>query len=339
MTNVIILTEGSKAIGYGHISRCSALAQAFSKIKPGINVKFIVRTDKQAKVFLASNNVNFVSLDWLKRVDRIQELVRDETIIIVDSYQAPQNFYKRLYMFEYKPFVVAMDDYNRIRYDADAIINVSVANKRDASYKKRKGVKYLTGNKYTILRREFCGIFKKNINKEVKDVLIVFGGAEWYKLITNIINLLNSRGFNLHIVSPDKSVCDFAKNIGYYSYSNLNAKEMCSLMLKIDLCIAGGGQTINELAYLGVPTIAICLARNQLENIKHWENTGFLEYIGWYHDEKLFKRLTNAVNKFVPYKERIRRNKVGRSCVDGKGVLRVTAWILEKSAYSKQKNL
>lgn len=314
------------------MSRCLALAQSFNETKPEIDVKFIVRTDSRAKDFLKSNDVNFLCLNWLKRLDRIQELIGHETIIIIDSYQSPASFYKRLHESKCKPYVVAIDDYNRLRYEVDAIVNVSVKDKRSVGYKKRNGVEYLVGNKYLPLRKEFWKSPNKRINKKIKNILVSFGGADYLNLTIDVINLLSDYDFNVHVTSMSKKVCAIFNSSKVNIHSNLSTKDMYLLMHKTDLCISGGGQVLTELAYLGIPTIAVCLAQNQIGNIKRWENAGFIEYIGWYRDKNLSKKIIKVVNKFRPYKERVRRSKIGKSYVDGNGALRLTEWILGKSA-------
>jgi len=328
MINVLILTEGGAKIGYGHMSRCLALSQAFNETRPEVDVKFIVRADKRAKAFLKSNNVNFVSLDWVKRLDKIQELIGKETIIIVDSYQAPQIFYKRLRMFKYKPYLAAIDDCNRIRYEADAIINFSVRDRYDIGYKKSNSIKYLVGNEYLVFRKEFYKKPGKRINKKIRNILISLSGADCNKLVTGIVNLLANYGLNLHVVSPDKSIHNLFNGSKIKVYSDLSTKDICSLMMKVDLCISGGGQILNELAYLGVPTIAICLARNQLENIKRWKKTGFLEYIGWHRDKDILLNLEKSLNGMGNIDVRKQRSKSGKNTADSNGRLKIVKVLL-----------
>ena len=160
--------------------------------------------------------------------------------------------------------------------------------------------------------------------------MISLGGSDQRKLVGSIANLLAGHNFNLHVVIPKKSTNSFFKEPKINMYYDLNAKDMGLLMQRVDLCIAGGGQILNELAYLGVPTIAIGLAENQLENVKSWKKIGFLEYIGWHKDKDLLKKMNMAVNKFITYPERVKRSKLGRKYVDGKGALRVADRIFKK---------
>lgn len=60
------------------------------------------------------------------------------------------------------------------------------------------------------------------------------------------------------------------RNIRFF-YS-LDAEHMKTLMLESDVAISAGGQTLYELASVGLPTIAIQVVDNQSEDI-----SGFLK--------------------------------------------------------------
>jgi spore coat polysaccharide biosynthesis predicted glycosyltransferase SpsG len=110
-----------------------------------------------------------------------------------------------------------------------------------------------------------------------------------------------------------------------------NAAEMRKVMLESDIAISAGGQTLYELARVGVPTIGICIAENQLQNIQRWRKSGFLKYAGWYNEKNLLEKIVEAVNKFMSYEERVRRSEIGRSYVDGKGTRRIISELIMKA--------
>jgi spore coat polysaccharide biosynthesis predicted glycosyltransferase SpsG len=97
-------------------------------------------------------------------------------------------------------------------------------------------------------------------------------------------------------------------------------------MLEADICISGGGQTTYELARVGVPTIGICFAENQLNNLKYGEKEGYLKFIGWYDDKSLLIKIVNGVKSLNFYKL-VHMSRSGRKSVDGKGVLRILKYI------------
>lgn len=328
---ISILTEGGSSIGYGHITRCMALAERFSSIKSVKNTRLVVNADKRAEGFLKLNGAKFINLDWVNKTDKTKDLISASNITIVDSYLAPKPFYKSICAPKKYSCLAVIDDYSRLDYDADVIINPSICTARQMGYKKKRGTKYLVGRDYVILRKEFCGLPKKNINKEIKNVMVTFGGKDYPGFVTKVIGLLADKGFNLHVVSSgiNKIRALNGKNVRFYP--SLNSSGLLNLMLKSDLCISAGGQTTYELAAAGVPTISICFAKNQLLNLKCWEKTGFIEYAGSCDKEGIIDSLDSAVFRLLPYEERLRRSKIGRKMIDGLGAERIVEALLSDS--------
>ena len=62
--NVVILTEGGKNYGLGHVARCCSIYQAFEEYD--IFPKFVVNGDESVKTILL--NIPFEILDWLNEL-------------------------------------------------------------------------------------------------------------------------------------------------------------------------------------------------------------------------------------------------------------------------------
>lgn len=82
MKKIFILTEGGKNIGFGHITRCIALCQAFKE--RGISPEFILNTDKTTAELLKS--IKHKIFNWLKEQQRIFVLIKDADIEIIVLY-------------------------------------------------------------------------------------------------------------------------------------------------------------------------------------------------------------------------------------------------------------
>lgn len=324
MTKINIFTEGGEDIGLGHLTRCIAFSQAIKEIDADIKIKFIISGDNSAIEFLKDYDIYFINFDWQKQDDKILDLVRNNDLVVIDSYLANESVYDKISTVLYKRFnlnssilnpLVMIDDYNRIEYPAGIVVNPSIYGDK-LNYPQKGDVIYLLGKDYIILRKEFWDVPIKKINKKVKNILITFGGINHSALIYKIINYLRNKfDFNFYLVG---------------SKNRVDAKEIFNLMLKADICISGGGQATYELARIGVPTIGICFAENQRLNLEGWQKAGFIEYVGWYKDENILDRLIDSINKLIPYQERIKRNKIGRSYIDGKGVNRIVEIVLNK---------
>jgi spore coat polysaccharide biosynthesis predicted glycosyltransferase SpsG len=105
---------------------------------------------------------------------------------------------------------------------------------------------------------------------------------------------------------------------------------MKRIMLESDIAISAGGQTLNELASVGVPTIGICMVENQLGNVKGWEKVGFLEYAGWNKENNFIKKIKNLLKYLEDIEIRESKSKIGRKFVDGKGAKRIAKYMLAK---------
>ncbi|MEW6008472.1 MAG: UDP-2,4-diacetamido-2,4,6-trideoxy-beta-L-altropyranose hydrolase [Candidatus Omnitrophota bacterium] len=305
---VSILTEGGKAIGFGHITRCISLSQAFEE--KGIVSEIIVEADEGILDLLKGKNYRI--FNWLREKNKLIEIVGNADIVIIDSYLLEKSLYRRVCEIE-RGRIVIIDDYNRLEYANGFVVNPSIYGDT-VNYSQKDSIIYLLGKDYILLREEFWDIPEKKINKKIKKALITFGGMNHCDFIHKIIDYLKER-FDLNFFTVDSR-----KN-------RLNAKEMLSLMLEVDVCISAGGQTINELARVGVPTIGICFAPNQSLNLNNWARKGFLEFAGWYNYKDLFKKIKKLLIS-LRYEKRIKMSKIGRRFVDGQGARRVVKEIL-----------
>lgn len=310
--NICILTEGGENIGFGHLSRCLALTQGIRKINKKAKIEFIINQDINAAKFLRRQNLRPISFNWLEKRKKAVSLSRQADIVVIDSYLAPAAFYSEFGKGKHNPYVVAIDDYNRIKYDADIVITPSL------SYG-------------TILRKEFWELPKKKIKKNIMEILITFGGKDYGNFMDNFVRKLSKKFpyFSYHILSPKRNFSwdRYLEYLKIKVYSNLYGQDMRNLMLKCDVCISGGGQTLYELARCGVPTIGICFARNQMPNLEKWRGLGFLEFVGWYNSKNIVKKVTNSLNK-IDFKTRRKMSQIGRRCIDGRGAIRIANEIL-----------
>jgi len=298
---ILILTEGGEKIGFGHITRCIALCEAFEE--KCINPELLFNGENSIIDFLKRKN--FKIYDWIKNKEKLFRNIAKSDFIVIDSYLAEKSIYDKISEVT-SGKILMIDDYNRIDYPKGILVNPSIYGDK-LNYSKKNDIIYLFGKDYIILRKVFWNVPEKIINKKVKNVLITFGGMNNYDLANKIGDYLKEK-FNIKIYIVN------VKN------NKLTAKEMLNLMLESDVCISGGGQTTYELARVGVPSIGICLAENQKFNLMGWKSLGFMENLCWdYEDESLIEKIYNSFNSLLSYQKRKKLNEIGRSYVDGQG--------------------
>jgi len=98
---------------------------------------------------------------------------------------------------------------------------------------------------------------------------------------------------------------------------------MANLMLSADLCIGAGGTTTWERCCVGLPTITIILAENQKGISESLDREGAIINLGWYQNVNE-NNITECINELIDNPGKIQSmTDIGRSLVDGEGVIRV----------------
>lgn len=319
---VFILTEGGKDFGFGHITRCISICQAFEEV--GIRPELIVNGDETVHSLLKDKNCKI--FDWLNDQRLLFKMLNNTSIAFIDSYLADYGLYEKI--SNIVGTGVYFDDNIRIKYPKGFVLNGAVLAEQ-MPYPKREGITYLLGTRYAPLRKEFWDVPEKFIRDNLEIVMITFGGADIRNLTPKVLKLLKNihpeihkkviigKGFQ-NITEIEEFKDNNAELIDYP-----DATEMKNAMLESDVAISAGGQTLYELARVGVPAIGICIAENQLRNIKGWCELGFLEYVGWYSCKSLEQKLTRSLRYAADKRIRMDISRIGRRSIDGQGCKRI----------------
>lgn len=334
---VIIITEGSKIIGLGHITRCISIYQAFNSFN--VPVLLIVNGDETVQEMVKDIN-NSKVFNWMEESNKLFKLIEREDVVIVDSYKADVDFYQKI--AQMTKIAVYVDDNNRINYPKGVTVNGSInAEKIDYSFSEETN--YLLGTQFIPLRQEFWKVPEKKIKSKVENVMVTFGGDDLRNLTPKILELLNDNypslnkkiiiGSGFRYIHDIENLKDERTELIYYP----DANGMLNTMLESDIAISAGGQTLYELARVGLPTIAISVADNQTHNVTNWEEVGFVEFAGHWEDKDLFNNILSKFNMLSDEIIRLKKSNVGKTLVDGKGALRVAKYSLNKYYVNKLK--
>ncbi len=321
-----IITEGGLIDGLGHIQRCLAISQAFEET--GIKSEFIINGDNSVKEVLKERKFRIVN--WLKDRDTVLVSIRKSEIVIVDSYRGDIDFYRKLSLRAGVP--VYIDDNKRLGYPQGIVVNSGI-HAPSLKYPARDKTTYLLGPQYALLRKPFWEIGEKKINDEVKSIMVTTGGCDPANVMPKIVGCLRTKyplikksiiiGNSFGNIGEIKKQTDKITKLIYFP----DAENMKKQMIRSDIAISAGGQTLCELARMGVPTIAFCQAENQRPHLEAWQNEGFIEYAGEVNN--LEGRILRAFDQFLSRKERFRRSRKGMELVDGQGTRRIRDALLE----------
>ena len=304
---VAIITEGYQGTGYGHLTRCLSIYQAFEE--KGIQPLYIANCDEEGNKFIP--NVNLLQMNWTDKSEELIDTITDSDIVVIDSYLAPIELYERIYKVVKK--TVYIDDYLRLDYPPGVIVNGTIG-AENLPYKKDNNHQFLLGIEYMPLRKEFWDIVindKKIAENKIENVLITFGGQDIKKLTEQMIKFLNEHfsKYKIHSVIGNNRKLDIASFKNIKLYNNLTAAEMKNLMLKCDVAISSASQTVYELFKSHVYIIAIGVADNQKNNINGLIREGIINRAFWHDDIDLYDKIRNELKNFNEYRNKINYTK------------------------------
>lgn len=320
--NVKIFTEGGEKIGFGHISRCTALYDEVSR--QGIPVELFILnngSEDNESSLLESRKVSFVN--W-QNPDYLLKNLDKQDLCIVDSYLAPIEIYELIAGLVKK--AVYLDDYGRLDYPQGIVVNPSLSTE-GIEYKPKQNVDYLLGEQYIILRTPFLGKKKRSSNKRIQQVLITLGGADPLNMTERITGLLSKEYpelvFNV-VFGKWSQLTDQLNHLeNVKTHYNLTGQEMCDLMLRTDFAISAAGQTIHELVYLQIPFMAIQTVKNQDNNVDALKRIMLNLRIIDYNDPDMLKIIDENLSEILLSTKSIEFFNSTNRFVDGVGCKRI----------------
>lgn len=323
--NICIRADGGSTIGMGHIMRTLVLAE---ELKKNHNVFYICRIDKPLSDRYKPG-IDLVKNKGFKIITIYEDELKQKIInikadcIITDSYDVDEEYFDILRSkFFISGCIYDTDCENIDTFNVDFFINPDLY-ALEQNYKTKNCNKVLLGSKYIILRKEFLefeGYHKNKLSPAIKNIMITLGGGNCDFCISKILkDVKDLKQFNFYVVlgSAFKNKDKLLNK--YKEYSNIkikyNVTNMCDLMRKCDLAISSCSTTLYELMYLGIPTICVITADNQVVMGDYLKK---LDIIRVCEIDLIRENILN-----LKLKERKFMNNRCRQIIDGKGVRRI----------------
>ncbi len=304
--NILFRVDSSYKIGSGHLMRCITLADRLRK--ESAEIRFLCRDHDGDMSNIARNAGYEVSMlaaptskslpeyshshaEWLgvsKEEDATEtlELInRTGSIdwLIVDHYAIDISWEQR--MRAVTGSILAIDDLADRKHDCDILLDQNLNDRLDKRYSSLvpKGCQLLCGPKYALLRPQFLVDEYSQLerNSSVQNLLIFFGEVdatgETLKTCRALLSLDNKSIRADVIAGPSnpqhseiKKLCDSHPQLRHHAH----VENMAAMMAKADLAVGAGGTTTWERAWLGLPTIIIVVAENQIEGANGMAKAG-----------------------------------------------------------------
>ena len=229
----------------GHLLRCQTLALASKSA--GHEVDFYVDTDRDYRYLFP----DYQCFTWSDVT-----LTNQYDVIVVDSYEAASPIYTKL--SELCQLLVAIDDYCRIDYPAQMIINFAVDAPKRFTDAKRSGVTYLLGLDYVPIRPSFFGGHTPQ-----DSVFIMLGGSDPQRLSARIIESLANTAIHKVVVINNAHYQEIQPNEQLTVLHQPSDEVLLHHMKRARYAISTASMTLYELSFLRIPTIIIAVSENQ----------------------------------------------------------------------------
>ena len=312
-------------IGMGHILRSQVLAKIL--YARNIRVFGVTIGDKDA-VLYTEKLVKDEEFKWRIQVVQdhnaaIENLISvSPDLVVLDCAITSQ--YIVLACKRHGISVLALDYFAYKHALPDAIINL-IDHNTDKHCRDRlviKGLAYYEGSQYSIIRDEFNSTRELRISREEpvlpRKIVIIFGGADPSGNTKRALSIIAQwpSPFLVDLIIGPLFTFDFESTISAIKNCNITIHKSPTYIAKVfelaDLVFCGGGGTLLEALYVGIP--AIVIAQNEAE---HRHANSFAEGKAcWMLEDISWEIISSKVN-------RIERSKHSRDYVDGLGAKRI----------------
>ena len=284
--NTVFRCDVSPAIGLGHLRRCAVLA---AELKArGARVVFACRAEGiDPEVELEGAADEIVPVEWAIRPEEDARLVariareRGDATAIVDRFGADGGFGAAL----------AGERTRWLQFDwaarepiwADWILNANPAAEGDVyrSLARKAGASLLLGPLYALLPPRFRELARKRWDRGAGRLLVTLGGGDdrgGTELCLDALRLLDPRPACTVLVGPfnprRRRIEEKAAGCGGDVTVIFGERDVAAKMAEADIAVIGGGTTTFEAAAMGLPFVAIQIAKNQSRNAEAWDRAG-----------------------------------------------------------------
>jgi UDP-2,4-diacetamido-2,4,6-trideoxy-beta-L-altropyranose hydrolase len=310
--NIAIRVDASLQIGTGHVMRCLTLADGLQAIgaqchficreqpgnlidlirQRGFSVSVLPRAPEQIVIKEQQPNYDaWLGADWA--IDAAQTKSSIGTIVvdwlIVDHYAIDSRWEQAL-RTNCRHLMVIDDIANR-PHQCDLLIDQNYEDETRYRGLVSQDCRLLLGPSYALLRPEYAQYRAVKIQRTqtelIKRALVFFGGADSLDLTGTTLKALSVDGL-------DHIELDVVVGNNYLYYEQLSQlaalrgratihkprPHLADLMVTADIAIGGGGATNWERMCLGLPSIVITLAENQIPISEILNHRGVIRLLG-----------------------------------------------------------
>ena len=353
MTNlrIVFRTDANLVIGTGHFVRCLTLADELRRT--GAHIFFVARDlPLHLQQMLSERNISYRALPKIEAAHNMDELPHatwlqtsqthdaEQTLaalgagswdwLVVDHYALDHRFETPLRAIARR--VLVIDDLADREHDCDVLLDQNFYHNQQQRYlgKVPTHCSLLLGPSFALLRPEFKAMRQQLRARTggAHNILVFFGGVDIDNLTGQVLDILISLNLDIQVnvvigqQHPQKR--KIKKQCDEHGYAcHVQTEQMADLMAQADLAIGAGGASNWERCCLGLPSIVVATAINQISITNELSRLGGCHYVGGIEKNTLVKIQESL--QFLLRSPKVLENnsKAAFDLVDGEGVFRV----------------
>lgn len=297
--------DATAEIGFGHLSRCMALAEAMRL--SDVACLFVGRFEDAAIRKLGAAGFEFVACaDPVNTHGAQRELGalvagQGAAFVVLDSYRADEAYLLDLAALECG--LVVFDDFHALTaYPCDIVLNFTW---KAASLGYRSGPVLLLGPGFFPAGRGLVGRRPESLARHrsgpVRHLLIAIGGSDPKRIAARLVGILRRRHVEicLRVIAANEDdlaipIDDFASGSAMLP----RQPDLSEQLVWADATITGGGLIKYESAFMAVPAAAISQNEGQAGETRALERAGLVFDLGL-ADERSDGEVADALDAFL----------------------------------------
>jgi UDP-2,4-diacetamido-2,4,6-trideoxy-beta-L-altropyranose hydrolase len=352
----VFRVDSSSQIGTGHVIRCLTLADALSaegsiclficRAHTGNLIDLIAERGYEVRILPFKNDAaehsyssdlghsSWLGTDWLTDATQTIKFLQSEQIdwIIVDHYALDWRW--EIELRKYAEGIMVIDDLTDRRHTCDLLLNQNYG----SSESKYQGLvphicEQLHGPSFALLNPVYAKnrMILAQRTGNVNRVLIYFGGGADSKDLTGMtLKAFESENLSrIHIdivvgsaYCHNDSLSKIAERRGRVNI-HTRLPHLADLMSQADFAVGAGGATTWERCCLGLPSLVISVADNQLHTCEILHQNEVIIYSGP-SEETSVNQINNQISAVINQPQLLQQlSRNSMSIVDGLGGKRV----------------
>ena len=290
---ILFVVTGNNIVGLGHVYNSLLIANDILNH----DIHFLVDKDSSLAAEVLSQYNYKVAIQKNEKITKDIELFQPD-VIINDCLDTQESYIKSIKKICSK--VINFEDLGSGAIISDLVFNAIYPENIEYDH-------HFYGAKYFLLRDEFILSELKKITKDVKKVLLTFGGVDPLNNTLRVLQAINDYCLNENIEIKVITGIGYNKFDTLESYTNVtilrDVKNISDHMLDADIIFTSAGRTIYEVASLGVPCIVLAQNSRELTHYFASSDNGFIN-MGLGSDQNGDEILDTFKNLAIDFEQR-----------------------------------